>query len=100
MDSQIEKTTELVNIEISGRKHQVPAGLTAVKAIWYTGQSLTRGIGCLGGLCGACSVLYRIRGNYELKYGLACQLVVEEGMSFSFHVRPGAHRRRTKISVA
>ena len=84
MNIQSEKPNKLVDVEISGRKHQVPAGLTAIKAIWYTGQSLTRGIGCLGGVCGACSIIYRIRGNYELKYGLACQLVVEEGMSFSF----------------
>ncbi|MHB8482317.1 MAG: 4Fe-4S dicluster domain-containing protein [Nitrospiria bacterium] len=84
MDTSIKNKPEMVNVEISGRKHQVPAGITAVKAVWYTGQAVTRGIGCLGGVCGACSILYRIRGNHELQYGLGCQLVVEEGMSFSF----------------
>jgi ferredoxin len=84
MEQQTQNKNPMVQIEISGTQYQVPAGLTAVKAVWYTGQTLTRGIGCLGGVCGACSVIYRIRGHYELKYGLACQLVVEEGMSFSF----------------
>jgi heterodisulfide reductase subunit C len=84
MKHPVESSITMVQVEISGRKHQVPAGLTAIKAIWYTGQALTRGIGCLGGVCGACSIIYRIRGNHELHYGLACQLLVEEGMSFSF----------------
>ncbi|MCG3110602.1 MAG: 2Fe-2S iron-sulfur cluster-binding protein [Candidatus Manganitrophus sp. SB1] len=80
------ETTEkknLVTVEIMGKKYQVPQGITLIQAMWHTGHQITRGIGCLGGVCGACSTLYRTKGSYELKQGLGCQLIVEEGMSFS-----------------
>jgi succinate dehydrogenase/fumarate reductase-like Fe-S protein len=76
-------TKNLVNVEIMGKKYAVPAGITLVQAMWHVGLEITRGIGCLGGVCGACSTLYRMPGSYELKTGLACQLLVEEGISFS-----------------
>lgn len=80
------ETTEkknLVTVEIMGKKYQVPQGITLIQAMWHTGHQITRGIGCLGGVCGACGTLYRTKGSYELKQGLGCQLIVEEGMSFS-----------------
>ncbi|MFY9270104.1 MAG: 4Fe-4S dicluster domain-containing protein [Candidatus Manganitrophaceae bacterium] len=73
----------LVTVEIMGKKYPVPQGITLIQAMWHTGHQITRGIGCLGGVCGACSTLYRTKGSYELKQGLGCQLIVEEGMSFS-----------------
>lgn len=80
------ETTEkknLVTVEIMGKKYQVPQGITLIQAMFHTGHQITRGIGCLGGVCGACGTLYRTKGSYELKQGLGCQLIVEEGMSFS-----------------
>jgi ferredoxin len=80
------ETTEkknLVTVEIMGKKYQVPQGITLIQAMWHTGHQIMRGIGCLGGVCGACATLYRTKGSYELKQGLGCQLIVEEGMSFS-----------------
>jgi len=74
---------DLVTVEIMGKKYRVPGGITFVQAMWHTGHEITRGIGCLGGVCGACSTLYRRRGSHELQSGLACQLIVEEGVSFS-----------------
>ncbi len=76
-------TENVVNIEIMGKSYAVPAGITLVQAMWHVGLEITRGIGCLGGVCGACSTLYRTVGSHELKTGLACQLLVEEGISFS-----------------
>jgi ferredoxin len=35
------------------------------------------GDGCRGGVCGACVTVYRKKGNYQLKVGLACQTVIE-----------------------
>jgi succinate dehydrogenase/fumarate reductase-like Fe-S protein len=46
----------------------------------FSGYVLTRGVGCRGGVCGACSAAYRLPGDYHLKSGLACQTVVEGGM--------------------
>ena len=91
MEKKTGNTQKLIQAEFNGRKLQVPEGMTAVRAVWHSGQEMVRGIGCLGGVCGACSILYRVRGNHELKYGLGCQTVVEEGMSFSFapHIPSG-----------
>jgi len=35
----------LVTIEISGKQYQVPEGVTVVKAMWYAGQEVVRGVG-------------------------------------------------------
>lgn len=75
--------TNTVNVEIMGKRYAVPKGITLIQAMWHTGHQVTRGIGCLGGVCGACSTLYRTPGSHELKQGLGCQLIVEEGISFS-----------------
>ncbi|UCH79498.1 MAG: 4Fe-4S dicluster domain-containing protein [Candidatus Coatesbacteria bacterium] len=63
-----------------GRKHRVPAGLTILQAMEFSGYTLVRGVGCRGGVCGACSAAYRLADDYHLKSGLACQTVVEDGM--------------------
>lgn len=78
--------TNRVAVEIMGKRYQVPPGITLIQAMWHTGHTISRGIGCLGGVCGACSTLYRTPGSHELKSGLGCQLIVEEGMSFSLSV--------------
>jgi succinate dehydrogenase/fumarate reductase-like Fe-S protein len=76
-------TENFVNVEIMGKRYQVPSGITLIQAMWHVGHEITRGIGCLGGVCGACGTYYRTEGSHELKTGLACQLLVEEGLSFS-----------------
>jgi succinate dehydrogenase/fumarate reductase-like Fe-S protein len=73
---EVEKAT----ISIMGRKHRVPAGLTILQAMEFSGYVLVRGVGCRGGVCGACSAAYRLADDYHLKSGLACQTVVEDGM--------------------
>ena len=70
----------MVNVYFFGKKYQVPASLTIMKALEYAGYSLVRGCGCRNGFCGACATLYRIKGKTELKTCLACQQQVEEGM--------------------
>ncbi len=66
-----------------GKQHQVPEGLTMLQAMWHTGHELTRGVGCLGGICGACPSKYTTPADAKIKTALACQTQVEEGMSFS-----------------
>lgn len=76
MTENIEKVT----ISIMGREHRVPYSVTILQAMEFAGYRVIRGCGCRGGICGACSITYRIAGDYHLKSGLACQTVVEDGM--------------------
>ncbi len=71
---------KMVNVYFFGKKYEVPASLTIMKAMEYAGYKLIRGCGCRNGFCGACATLYRIKGKTELKTCLACQQQVEEGM--------------------
>jgi formate hydrogenlyase subunit 6/NADH:ubiquinone oxidoreductase subunit I len=71
---------EMVTIYIMGKKYYVPAGLTIMKAMEYAGYRFIRGCGCRGGFCGACGTVYRLKDDYKLWNGLACQTVVEDGM--------------------
>jgi ferredoxin len=83
---------DLVSIFIMGKKYEVPAGLTIMKAMEYSGYQLVRGAGCRGGFCGACSTVYRLPGDYRLQIGLACQTVVEPGMHLAQIPFYPAHR--------
>lgn len=78
--SGTDKKVEKVNIYIMGKEYKVPATLTIMKALEYSGYSYIRGCGCRGGVCGACPTVYRLPGDYKLKVGLACQTVIEPDM--------------------
>ena len=69
-----------IPIYIMGKKYEVPETLTVMKAMEYAGFQFMRGCGCRGGICGACSTVYRKPGDYKLQGGLACQTVVEPDM--------------------
>jgi heterodisulfide reductase subunit C len=68
---------KMIPIYILGKKYMVPQGLTILKAMEFAGYRLKRGCGCRGGVCGACVTMYRRKGSYQLKVGLACQTVIE-----------------------
>ena len=69
-----------VNVYFFGKKYEVPESLTIMKALEYAGYQLVRGCGCRNGFCGACSTIYRIKGDRELHACLACQTKVENDM--------------------
>ncbi len=71
---------DLIPIYIMGKRYQVPDSLTLMKAMEYAGYQFIRGCGCRGGVCGACSTVYRKEGDYKIYSGLACQTVVEPDM--------------------
>jgi len=70
----------LIPIHIMGKRYEVPETLTIMKAMEYAGYKYIRGCGCRGGVCGACSTVYRKPGDYKIYTGLACQTVVEPDM--------------------
>lgn len=74
---------KMVSVEIAGKTYQVPEGITIIKALWYIGQEVIHGAGCLGGFCGACATYYRTKDDPKVRTCLACQTAVEDGMSFS-----------------
>ena len=71
----------IITVELEGRKIRIPAGLTVIEALWDTGHDVKRGIGCLSGLCGACTVAYTEKESKKVRFGLGCQKVIEEGMN-------------------
>jgi len=73
-------TDSAINIYIMGKKYEVPDSLTIMEAMEYAGYQLKRGCGCRAGFCGACSTVYRIGGEFDLKVGLACQTKVQPEM--------------------
>ena len=74
---------KMINVFIMGEANEVHVGSTIIMAFEYAGYQLKKGIGCREGFCGACATIYREKGDYKLKGGLACQTVVTEGMSIS-----------------
>lgn len=75
--------TELVPVYIMGKHYDVPPSLTIMKAMEWAGYTLVRGVGCRGGFCGACATVYRVKGDPRLRFGLACQTVVQPEMYLS-----------------
>lgn len=75
-----QKIENPVMVFIMGKKYGVPEGSTIMGALEYAGYQLKRGVGCREGFCGACATVYRLKDDYKLKTGLACQTVVSDGM--------------------
>jgi succinate dehydrogenase/fumarate reductase-like Fe-S protein len=71
---------KMIPVYIMGKRYEVPETLTIMKAMEYSGYQFIRGCGCRGGVCGACSTVYRKEGDYKIYSGLACQTVVEPNM--------------------
>lgn len=74
---------ESVSIYVFGKEYRVPENLTILTAMEKLGYRLLRGCGCRSGFCGACATVYRIRDDFRLRTGLACQTPVKDGMVFS-----------------
>lgn len=79
LEKNIESGT-LARIYVMGKLYLVPNGLTIMKAMEYVGYKFIRGAGCRGGFCGACSTIYRKKGDYKLRVALACSQLVEDEM--------------------
>jgi len=69
-----------ITIYIMGKQYGVPKNLTIMRAMEFAGYRLVRGCGCRGGFCGGCGTVWRTQDDYKIKFGLACQTMVEDGM--------------------
>ncbi len=74
------EATRMVDIYIMGKHYQVPEGLTILTAMEYCGYRMIRGCGCRAGFCGACATIYNFQSDPQLRFDLACQKTVEQGM--------------------
>jgi len=70
----------MLDIYVTGKRYKVPEGLTIQSALEYCGYNIIRGCGCRSGFCGACSTIYNFAYDPTIRYGLACQTVVEQNM--------------------
>ncbi len=76
-------STPKVRISIMDKRYEVPQGLTILTAYEYAGYQLVRGVGCRGGVCGACATVYRLEGDSRRRACLACQTEVQPGMNLA-----------------
>ncbi|MEA2097276.1 MAG: 2Fe-2S iron-sulfur cluster-binding protein, partial [Candidatus Cloacimonadota bacterium] len=74
---------KMIKVYLAGELFDVPEGSTIMMAFEYAGFQLKHGVGCREGYCGACATVYREKGDYKLKGGLACQTVVTDGMTIA-----------------
>lgn len=73
-------TSPSITIGYDGTDYRVSPGRTLLVALEEAGLRFVRGVGCRGGVCGACTVLYRLRDSHALVAGLMCQDEVQDGM--------------------
>lgn len=77
-----------VGITVFGKEYHLPEGSTVLEALEAAGYRMEHGGGCRAGICGACAVLYRMQGSYEISACLACRTPLREGMCILTLPRP------------
>ncbi len=78
---------KMVEITVAGKAIQAREGETIIHALWQAGLGHEILTGCVGGVCGACTVTLRFNDGRRGGTDLACLRPVEEGMEvFPFPV--------------
>ncbi len=88
MNSSVEPVeAKKVNITVAGKAIKAREGETIIHALWQAGMGTTIQTGCVGGVCGACTVTLRFTDGRPGSTDLACLRPVEDGMQvFPFPV--------------
>ncbi len=76
-----------ISITVGEERVSFRPGVTILQALLESGgppSPLFHGIGCMGGVCGACLISFRVPGEAAARTGLACQTLVSDGMSLLF----------------
>ena len=71
---------ETFEIKVAGKSIQARSGETVIHALWNAGMPELIKTGCVGGVCGACTVTVRSSKGKTNGTDLACMCPVEEGM--------------------
>lgn len=69
-----------VELKVAGKTIQAKAGETVIHALWAAGMAESVKTGCVGGVCGACTITVRFPEDRPGRTDLACMCPVEEGM--------------------
>ena len=72
--------SKTVEISVAGKPVQAKVGETIIHALWSAGMGDAVTTGCVGGVCGACTVTIRFKDGKSGGTDLACLRPVEEGM--------------------
>ena len=88
MNTSVDPTeAKRVYITVAGKAIQAREGETIIHALWQAGLGHEVQTGCVGGVCGACTVTLRFKDGRRGGTDLACLRPVEEGMEvFPFPV--------------
>lgn len=78
--SAFQPFSRFVEIDILGRRVQVPENNTLLRCFQHLEPRLPYGPWCWNGDCGASRITFRARGAEGTKVGLACQILVHEGI--------------------
>ena len=70
----------MVGIQVAGKTIKARAGETIIHALWAASMGDAVKTGCVGGVCGACTVTIRFQDGRPGGTDLACLRPVEEGM--------------------
>ena len=69
-----------IEIKIAGKPIKARVGETVINALWNAGIADSIKAGCVGGVCGACTITVRNSKGQMQGTDLACMCPVEEGM--------------------
>ena len=80
---------EIVEIKVSGKIVRACAGVTIMHAMWAAGMGRDLQTGCIGGVCGSCTVTLRFADGRKGGTDLACMRPIEPDMEvFPYRVEP------------
>ena len=78
--SMIIVSMKTIEIKVAGKTIRAKTGETVINALWGAGMAELVKTGCVGGVCGACTITVRFREDRPGGTDLACMCLVEEGM--------------------
>jgi len=71
---------KVIEIKVAGKTIQARVGETVIHALWAAGMAESIKTGCVGGVCGVCTITVRFPKGRLGRTDLACMCLVEEGM--------------------
>ena len=71
---------KVIEIKVAGKTVRARVGETVINALWAAGMAESIKTGCVGGVCGACTITVRFPEGRPGGTDLACMCPVEEGM--------------------